>query len=157
MYLGGLFYHYNDITMGAMASQITSLAIVYPTVHSGTDQRKCQSPTLLAFVKGIHRWPANSPHKSPVTRKMFPFDDVIMINTVYMGFGHGLISSDIPLFSVGCNRPSMSQYHGDLAKPPLELDMDMSLHSMFAITYLCPKFDAGNLMNEPMLADPSHV
>ena len=29
-------------------------------------------------VRGIHRWPVNSPHKGPVTRKMFPFDDVIM-------------------------------------------------------------------------------
>ena len=35
-------------------------------------------PVSLAFVWGIHRWPANSPHKGPVTRKMFPFDDVII-------------------------------------------------------------------------------
>ena len=34
--------------------------------------------TSLAFVRGIHRWPVNSPHKWPVTRKMFRFDDVIM-------------------------------------------------------------------------------
>ena len=27
---------------------------------------------------GIHRWPLNSPHKGPVTRKTFPFHDVIM-------------------------------------------------------------------------------
>ena len=45
---------------------------------SGTDQRKHQSSTSLAFVWGIHRGPVNSPHKWPVTRKMFPFDDVIM-------------------------------------------------------------------------------
>ena len=32
----------------------------------------------LAFMRGIHRWPVNSPHKGPVTRKMSPFDDVIM-------------------------------------------------------------------------------
>ena len=48
------------------------------TVFSGTDQRKYQSSVSLAFVRGIHRWPENSPHKGPVTRKMFPFDDVIM-------------------------------------------------------------------------------
>ena len=30
-------------------------------------------------MRGIHRWSMNSPHKSPVTRKMFPFDDVIML------------------------------------------------------------------------------
>ena len=44
----------------------------------GTDQRKHQSSTSLAFVRGSHRWPVDSPHKWPVTRKMFPFDDVIM-------------------------------------------------------------------------------
>ena len=64
--------------MGAMASQITSLAIVYSVIYSGTDQRKHQSSPLLAFVRGIHRWPVNSPHKGPVTRKMFPLNDVII-------------------------------------------------------------------------------
>ena len=61
-----------------MASQTTSLTIVYSTVYSGADQRKHQSSASLALVRGIHRWPVNSPHKWPVTRKMFPFDDVIM-------------------------------------------------------------------------------
>ena len=70
--------HYNDVIMGAMASQITSLTIVYSSVYSGSDQRKHQSSTSQAFVRGIHQWPVNSPHKGPVTRKMFPFDDVIM-------------------------------------------------------------------------------
>ena len=65
--------------MSAMAFQITSLAIVYSTVHSLVDQRKHQSSASLAFVWGIHRWQVNSRHKWPVTWKMFPFDDVIMI------------------------------------------------------------------------------
>ena len=64
--------------MDAIASQITSLTIVYSTFHSGADQSKHQSSASLAFVWGIHRGPVNSPHKWPVTRKMFPFDDVIM-------------------------------------------------------------------------------
>ena len=64
--------------MGATASQITSLPIVYSTVYSGADQRKHQSSASLAFVRGIHQWPVNSLHKWPVTRKMFPFDDVMM-------------------------------------------------------------------------------
>ena len=71
--------HYSDVIMGAIASQITSLTIVYSTVYSGTDKRKHQSSASLAFVRGIHRWPVNSPHKWPVTRKMFPFDDVIIV------------------------------------------------------------------------------
>ena len=37
-----------------------------------------QSSALLAFVRGIHRWPVDSPHKGPITRKTLPFDDVIM-------------------------------------------------------------------------------
>ena len=49
------------------------------TVYTGADQRKHQSPASLAFVRGIHRSPVNSPHKRPVTRKMSPFDDVIMM------------------------------------------------------------------------------
>ena len=64
--------HYDDVTMSLMASQITS------GVYSGADQRKHQSSASLAFVRGIHRGPMNSPHKWPVTRNMFPFDDVIM-------------------------------------------------------------------------------
>ena len=71
-------FHYNDVIMSVMVSQITSLTIVYSTVYSGADQRKHQSSAPLAFVRIIYRWPVNSPHKWPVTRKMFPFDDVIM-------------------------------------------------------------------------------
>ena len=78
----GLFFtrvlHYCDDIMCAMAHQITGLTIVYSTVYSGTDQRKHQSSASLAFVRGIHRWPVNSPHKGPITQKMFPFHDVIM-------------------------------------------------------------------------------
>ena len=77
LYNGNL--HYSDVIMGTMASQTTSVTIVYWTVYSGTDQRKHQSSASLAFVWGINRWPANTPHKRPVTWKMFPFDDVIMI------------------------------------------------------------------------------
>ena len=90
--------HYNDVIMSTMASQINSLTIVYSTVYSSADQRKHQSSASLAFVnrlfrcrskktsklgvtgflRGIYQWPVNSPHKWLVTRKLFPFDDVIM-------------------------------------------------------------------------------
>ena len=73
------YSHYDDVIMDAIASPITSLTIVYSTVYSDADQRKHQSSASLAFVWGIHRGPVNSTHKCPVTRKMFPFDDVIMI------------------------------------------------------------------------------
>ena len=80
---GALIIHYNDVIMSVMASQITSLTIVYSGVYSGADQRKHQSSTSLAFVRGIHRWPVNSPHKGPVMQKMFTFDDVIMVTWLY--------------------------------------------------------------------------
>ena len=66
--LGPLQWRHND----------HSLAVVYSIVYSDEDQRKHQSSASLAFVRGILRWPVNSTHKGPVTRKMFPFDDVIM-------------------------------------------------------------------------------
>ena len=72
--------HYDDVIMSAVASQITSLTIVCSMVYSGADQRKHESSASLAFVRGIHRGPVNSPYKWPVTRKMFSFDDVIMNN-----------------------------------------------------------------------------
>ena len=64
--------------MGVIVAQITSLTIVHSTIYSDADQSKHQSSASLAFVLGIHPGPVNSPHKWPVTRKMFPFDDVIM-------------------------------------------------------------------------------
>ena len=68
-------YHYTYVIMGTIASQITNLT----TVYSDADQRKYPSSASMAFVRGIHRRPVNSPHKWPVTRKMFPVDDVFMI------------------------------------------------------------------------------
>ena len=71
--------HYNNVMMTTMASQITSPTVVYSTVYSDADQRKHQSSASLAFVWGIHRdrWiPRTNGHAA--TRKMFPFDDVIM-------------------------------------------------------------------------------
>ena len=64
--------------MSVMMSEITGISFVYSTLCSGTDERKHQSSTSLAFVRGIHRWPGNSLHKGPVMLKMFPFDDFIM-------------------------------------------------------------------------------
>ena len=86
-----LHNHYCDAIMSTMGSQITSVCTIF---CSGADQRKHQGSASLASVRGIQRWPANPPppppppppphththtHKGPVTRTMFPFDDVIMI------------------------------------------------------------------------------
>ena len=76
--------HQSDVIMTTMASQITSLTVIYSIDYSDADQRKHQSSALLTFVRGIHRWPVNPPHKGPVTRKMFPFDDVIIICSIFL-------------------------------------------------------------------------
>ena len=75
-------YHYNDVIMDAIASQITSLTIVFSTVYSDANQRKHEISVSKAFVHGIHQGPVNSLHKWPVMRKIFPFDDVIMLYLV---------------------------------------------------------------------------
>ena len=103
--------------MGTMESQITSLTIVYSTVYSGADQRKHQNSASLAFVWGIHRWPVNSPHKWPVTRKNFQFDDVIM----NMSQSQGLCSS-----SEWCLMSGMLIYHRGHSERPIFLPEDGS-------------------------------
>ena len=88
--------HYGDVIMGAIASQITSLTIVYSTFYSDAHQRKHQSSASLAFVRRIHWWPVNSPHKWPVTRKMVPFGEVIMApnnQNSYSVYAYGAIKA----------------------------------------------------------------
>ena len=64
--------------MSTMASQITGVSVVFSIICSCADQRNHQKSASLAFVRGIHQWSVNSLHKGPVTRKMFPLNDVIM-------------------------------------------------------------------------------
>ena len=71
----------NGVIISAMVSQISSITIVYSTVYS---RRRSKEISKLKALRHwplwgeIHRWPVNFPHKGPVTRKKFPFDDVIM-------------------------------------------------------------------------------
>ena len=94
--------------MTRMASQITSLTVVYSTVYSDADQRKHQSSASLAFVWGIHRGPLNSPHKGQVTRKMFPFDDVIMTSCQLFG-AKAIIWINVELLPIGPLRKNNSE------------------------------------------------
>ena len=112
--------HPNDVIMSAMASQITSLTIVYSTLYSGADQRKHQSSAPLAFVRGIHRWPANSQHKGPVMRKMFPFDDVIMGITSTM-------DNKTPIYSITTlNELTWSPFNYSLLSKVLLINVPLS-------------------------------
>ena len=116
-----LIKHYDDVIMDTMASRITSLTIVYSTVYSGADQRKHQSSASLAFVRGIHRGPVNSPQKWPVTRKMFPFDDVIM------KYSSGYVVSHLQWI-----KASFSQVHDGIIK-----GCDMSSKYLVSAVMVC--------------------
>ena len=91
--------HYSDIITSAMASQITGVSSICSTVYSGADQRKHQSSTSLAFVRG-DRWiprtkGQSAPHKGPVRRKIFPFDYVILLSNY--GGSSGTQTSTTPV------------------------------------------------------------
>ena len=88
-------FHYSDDMMSAMASPITVILVVCKTVCSGADQCKHQSFVSLAFVRRIHQWPVNSPHTGTVTRKMFPFYDVIMREDMCLDLVHKMINMRI--------------------------------------------------------------
>ena len=47
-----LYHHYGDVIMTTIASQVTSLTIVYSTVYSGADQSKHQSPRWIPRTNG---------------------------------------------------------------------------------------------------------
>ena len=83
-------FHNSDVMMGIVASQITSLTTVYSTIYSGGYHGKHQSSMSQAFVQGIHWWPVNSLHKWPVSRKIFPFDNVITSWPLRLGHGYVL-------------------------------------------------------------------
>ena len=126
-----IFNLYSDVIRGVMVSQITSLTVVvYPTVYSGTDQRKHQSSASLAFVRGIHRWPVNSLHKWPVMQKIFPFDNIMHFITVITDNYPRLISSnDILMWYI-------LLYWVDL----LNVDCDVFSHSFYTERTLGPAY-----------------
>ena len=128
--------HYDDVIMTMLASQITSLTVVYSIVYSGVNQRKHQSSASLAFVREIHRGPVNFPHKWPVTRKMFPFDDIIMnitqwavnimnskiYNTSIDNIKSGINGANLTTVAASAVAPQwgeISQYHGCRCPGPL--------------------------------------
>ena len=64
-----------------------------------TWSKKLSKLRVTGFVRGIHRWPVNSPHKGPVIRKMFPFDDVIMPCNLVIRSTPNLLPLTISLYS----------------------------------------------------------
>ena len=139
--------------MGAMASQITSLTIVYLTVSSGADQRKHQSSAPLAFVRGILRWPMNSPHKGPLTR----------------GFD---VSLDLPLNKRLSKQPRRRWFETHRSNYDVTV-LDIRLQCLFDRQYLqirdcyCSRFFRkpsgnwwiidGRIENRPTLQSPQYI
>ena len=111
--------HYNDVIMGAIASQITSLTIVYSTVYTGADQRKHESCASLAFARGLHRGPVNSPHKWPVSGKCFH-----------------LMTSSWLIPSMNFTWPLSENAVGSGLNDPQEAHMPISLHYMHWVLQL---------------------
>ena len=110
--------HYKDVIMSTMASQITSLTLVYSSVYSVADQRKHQRSMLLASVREIHWWPGNSPHKGPATRQMFPFDDVITwCNGVYLASCWNTFHLFHPSSSLRSNMSDQYHYMAPAVQP----------------------------------------
>ena len=78
IFICGSYCHYSEAIIGAMVFQITGVSIVCSTVCSSAGKIKYQISASLAFVRGNHRWPVDSPHKDPVKRKIFLSDDIMV-------------------------------------------------------------------------------
>ena len=112
--------HYSDVRMGAIASQITSLTIVYSIVYLSADQRKHQCSALLAFLRGIHR--RILAHMASNAEKMFPFDDVIMC---YSQYYDGWLSNSGSLCKFNTSPKSFTRkWNRNLVKPTFIFNHD---------------------------------
>ena len=136
--------HYNYVIMSAMASQIMSPMIVYSTLHwrhndhdSASNHqphgcllnhlfrhrsKKTSKLRVTGLCVGNSLGPVNSLHKGPVTRKMFPFGDVIMI--FYSGAYQGKHQRYVSLaFVQGIQRwPVNSPHKGPVTRKMFPFD-----------------------------------
>ena len=74
--------------------------------------KKTSKLRVTGLCGGIHRWPVNSPHKWPVTQKMFPFDDVI----VYSGITLSMMCSLFPWLLASLGHQQLQYRFRDLRK-----------------------------------------
>ena len=135
--------------MATIAFRITRLTIVYSNVYSEANQRKHRSSASLAFGRGIHWGLVNSPHKWPVTRKMFPFDDVIMKKQTTKTYVSGVVwrscyyrsSKHLPYYwphSVTSGFPSKKVCNRELLYIPALLRLVASSHHAITRTSVDP-------------------
>ena len=114
----------SDVIMNAMVSHITSVSMVCSTVCSGTDQRKHQSSASLAFMRGIHWWPVDSPHKGPVNQSINQSNPVLLKERVRIprtcrAGGAAMLWRRLPLDGVGsCRLFFTDDLHDNLSWVP---------------------------------------
>ena len=145
-----MLWHYDDVKMSAMASQITSLTIVYSTVYSRHRSKKTSKLRVTGLCAGNSPGPVNSPHKGPVTRKMFPFDNVIMrpywwlVNIGRGAFRHQAITSTSVDLVLWYHMASLG--HNELVQCNLQLQ-----DGLFFTGTSLPFFNANNSIIKPEL------
>ena len=83
----GYNWHYNDVKLTSRSLKSRTIRLFFLTAYANP----YQSPHYWPFVRGVHWWPMNSPHKGPVTRKKLACDDVIM-NFDYVVYRIGTIN-----------------------------------------------------------------
>ena len=89
-----LITHYNDVIMTTMASQITSPHGCLLNRLFRHRSKKTSKLRITGLCVGNSPGPVNSPHKGLVTRKMFPFDDIIMICEVLWHSPKGIFTGN---------------------------------------------------------------
>ena len=103
--------------------------------------KKTSKLRVTGLCVGIHRWPVNSPHKGPVTRKMFPFDDVIMRlqnNNEYSG-GTNWVHEDVAddaLKALVTRRVLISNKMSDHNSFKVSHDVSKPRDSCFELSYM---------------------
>ena len=94
----------------------------------------------LAFVRGIHRWPVDSPHKWPILQNMFPFDDVIMcLQLVCSCFQDSIIAIPMDEWDPKLIRPQLKCIRMDKQWVTI-IDQEMYELEPYFETNLCEKF-----------------
>ena len=121
------FLHYDDVTMGGMTSQITSLAIVYSTVYSGADQRKHQSPATLAFVRGIPAQMASNAETASIWWRHHDCGQIIIFTCGLERYTH---YQGLQYITTGCSSWWKSYLISD------SKECTFSNHSLVVITHL---------------------
>ena len=129
--------------------------------HDGLSNRlfarplfRCESKKATKFrvtglVKGIHRWPVNSPHKGQVTRKMFPLDDVIVMlcyhkfDQVY--WGKSLVENNLCCYNSYFRKTDLiRKYVIQILLAPIVSSFNIELHTQhkFILAWPAQKYFA---------------